>query len=573
MGPLLLFIMFVLFAALPMFFPLEFANAFPRAAAVPFVIGGWIPLLAILSGLGRRLHAPLLLFFFILKTVLPLRLSPDYVIPVKPATAQQVTGISLNGAVDLWKHANNCAGAGQRCPRPIIVAAAGGASRAGFFTASVIGQMLDDELKVGEGLGHRLSPPEVTKRLFAFSTVSGSSIAAVMTVAALASSEDGISPPCRHRLEGYWDSNANLQSWRSCLETLLSGDFLTPIFTGLVFHDAMPFPLTDRGRLLAESWRKQFLQVIGSRQTPGPGSCIASLECAFASLRPTDQRWLPLLVLNGTSVDTGQRIITTMLQGMYRAKDDCPIGPRGLECHLFLDAYRFHDLLNDNALSGETAATADRALDIDLSTAALNSARFPLLSPPGEIRDKNGRLIDEIVDGGYFENFGVRTATELAQAIKAIDPKLNPFLLLLSNNPQVVERNNDARTASLPRRRTRFATDFSAPVTAFANTRDARGALALDEARALLHPENVAQIRVWANPLRGQPDISMSWWLSKPLQLELHEQTEIDRHGVLIMPGTSPNCRAIQAVLVALASPAAFGAEGQGVPCTAFEDQ
>ena len=60
-----------------------------------------------------------------------------------------------------------------------------------------------------------------------------------------------------------------------------------------------------------------------------------------------------------------------------------------------------------------------------LSTAAHNSARFPIISPAGEIRNRQHQIVDRIVDGGYFENYGALGAMELAQAIRAIEPKLS----------------------------------------------------------------------------------------------------------------------------------------------------
>ncbi len=72
--------------------------------------------------------------------------------------------------------------------------------------------------------------------------------------------------------------------------------------------------------------------------------------------------------------------------------------------------------------------------DVRLSTAAHNSARFPIISPPGAIRNREHQIVDRIVDGGYFENYGALSAMELAQAVHAIEPKLAPFVLVVSND-------------------------------------------------------------------------------------------------------------------------------------------
>lgn len=440
----------------------------------------------------------------------------------------------------------------------------------------MIGQLLDDSLTVGAAEGRGLSAQQMANRLFAFSTVSGSSIAAVMSVEAIAASRDGL-PPCQRRSEGYRLHNPNLNTWRECLETLLSGDFLTPAFIGLVFHDTMRFlHMHGRGWLLEQSWRNQFGGVLGRKKPWATDTlaCVGSLACPFTTLRPTSKRWLPLLVLNGTSVTTGQRIITTLLAPTYARRPDgfCPMEPAHQECNLFFDAYRFHDLLN----GGGSASGQAGQRDIDLSTAALNSARFPLVSPPAEIRNASGRIADRIVDGGYFENFGVQTATALAQAITAIDLILDPFVLVLSNDPEDVEQGLEARQRRAATDAALLVPDLSAPIDAFANTHNARGELALDKAGGLLYrpgvnARHVAQIRVWGAPTLGdgQRDISMSWWLSKPLQLELHEQTEFDGQGRPINPSAGLNCEAIRALLTALASSSSPAKTSDYHQCTA----
>jgi len=557
LGLSLLIGMFIVFAALPTIFPFRFGTWFPRAAAVPFVIGGWMPLLAVLSGLGRRLHAPLIFVGFTLKTILPLTISPNYEVRTLNAadTITRLTGnspailgspqsISLNDAVKWWQQANHCADNSKSCPRPIIVAGAGGASRAGFFTASVIGQMLDDEFNLAPARDdHGLSAAEVQNRIFAFSTVSGSSVAAVMTVAALAAAQNG-AQPCREDKDGLWYGD-RIESWRSCLEVLLSGDFLTAVFTGLVYHDSIRFlRLSDRGTLLELAWEEHFRKTIAMKPMAGNGSdCIGSLACPFMTLRPSRERWLPLLVLNGTSVGTGQRIVTTALAVSYQADagSPCPANPRNRECQLFAKTFSLHNLLAESR-SGADGDGINQALDdVSLSTAAHNSARFPLVSPPGEIRNRNGDVVDRLVDGGYFENFGAQTATELAEAIMIVNPDLSPFILVLSNDPEVPEQEGAARSRMEQARRSSdgaFVTDISAPLKAFAHTRNARGTLAVDAARATLDRLNrstcnVARIRVWGEPAGelATRDISMSWWLSKPVQRYLHEQTEFDRAG------------------------------------------
>ena len=138
------------------------------------------------------------------------------------------------------------------------------------------------------------------------------------------------------------------------------------------------------------------------------------------------------------------------------------------------------------------------------------------------------------MDGGYFENFGAQTATELAKAMMAIDPRLKPFILVLSNDPQAIVPKSSLPPNDMSPRT--LLPDLLAPLSAFSNTRKARGKLAVDDAGdALDHANrelcNKATLRVWTKPVSDKPnapprELSMSWWLSKPVQTYLHQQTE-----------------------------------------------
>jgi len=204
-------------------------------------------------------------------------------------------------------------------------------------------------------------------------------------------------------------------------------------------------------------------------------------------------------------------------------------------CPLFEYGQTFHELLPKESEFN----------DVRLSTAAHNSARFLLLSPPGEIRRPDGRLVDRIVDGGYFENLGAQTATELAEAMMAVDDSLKPFILVISNDPQLVKAKAgkaDGGSAQAESDGSGFKrvgsvmTDIAAPLMTILNTRNARGLLAVADISAIMDFYddkvcNVAHIQVAGEPDPSDPsrvrDLSWSWWLSKPVQIYLHEQTEL----------------------------------------------
>ena len=89
----------------------------------------------------------------------------------------------------------------------------------------------------------------------------------------------------------------------------------------------------------------------------------------------------------------------------------------------------------------EGTAAAD---DIRLSTGAIISARFPLISPPATVRagaarykdgGHGGEIVDRVVDGGVFENAGLMTARDIAAALK--DKHIRTLVLHINNEPRL----------------------------------------------------------------------------------------------------------------------------------------
>src|SRR5262249_4114265 len=134
-----------------------------------------------------------------------------------------ISRIPLDAAVTMWMEENKCLGAPATCPRPIVIAAAGGASRAAFFTASIIGYFMQ------ESSDHGLDPNAVRTRLFAISGVSDGSVGAVMVTAALNAKANSNDHPCVQLPFVLW-WGITINNWRDCFEALTSGDFLSANF-------------------------------------------------------------------------------------------------------------------------------------------------------------------------------------------------------------------------------------------------------------------------------------------------------------------------------------------------------
>src|SRR5208337_4918502 len=82
------------------------------------------------------------------------------------------------------------------------------------------------------------------------------------------------------------------------------------------------------------------------------------------------------------------------------------------------------------------APNARAGADMRLSTAALLSARFPIISPAGILRAEGEQAIgDRVVDGGYFENSGLTSAMDVAREVRRFG--VVPIVLWVQNGPRI----------------------------------------------------------------------------------------------------------------------------------------
>lgn len=479
----------LLFLAVPTVFffaaffaPVDMAAITPRAPFLAIAFGAWIPLLTLLAWLSHRWRTPVFVLAVIASSLAIALWGDNH--DIRLADSPVAAEVDLADLVDQWK-ANNAEEDCSPSCRPIIIAAAGGASRAGYFTAAVIGELIDRSCRAARredpDAGCGLDSP-FARRLFAISSVSGSSVGAATLMAALVDAANG-APPCRgHGLATPLPSR-DLATWRGCAEALMAGDYLTPTVAGLAFRDwfSLRGLWRDRGALLEEAWDRHYRDVLNSAddhpdssQARGPG-----LERPFSSVAPTGREgdpWRPVLVLNGASLETGRFILTTPLaptytplkvsdeEGTDRAAEPAysksPVLPAGgpesgddAGLRIFVNSHHLTELLADTRATPTTRESivsavlglaypercndpdpgARRVSDVPLSTAAHNSARFPLISPVGSIRNACGQIVDRIGDGGYLEVAGVISALQLGKALESLG--LYPIVLVISNDP------------------------------------------------------------------------------------------------------------------------------------------
>lgn len=554
----------IVFAVLVLF-PLHATQWLDRAALVPILLGSGVLLFGFLGRRSDEWRVPVLGFAIAACVLLTAANDKfDNVRPLPKAGAPHQA--SLPDAVQRWRAANHCDGDPKACPPALIVAADGGASRAGFFSAVVLGEILD-QLSDASKPSKCADPQDPARCIFAFSGVSGGSLGLATVKAALLDADPG--PPCKAIAAS--DPNR----WRRCLGMLVAGDYLSPVFVGLAFRDELAPPIYpfndpdvwgDRAALLEKAWERNYLaQKTGDSHASDCGSTTDAGLCRpFASSR-TDGGWTPLLLLNGTSVQTGRRVIASELEPTWQTNHSEIVA-----MHPW--AYDFFDIFQARCSDPGLNVKVDNCVplrgnvNVRMSTAALLSARFPIISPAGHARMAGANPHgDEIVDGGYFENSGLTTALDVAAGLWALN--LTPIVLSISNDPtvekvQAVVAPNaagaassqnpvglecspgppdlDVRSADANSFWSRAAELLEAPLNALLNTRDGHG----DEASLALKerlqewdahvpnrcdPKNASffPVRVYAEGSNfAMPDISMSWWLSPVVRNALDHQVD-----------------------------------------------
>jgi hypothetical protein len=541
----------------------EFAQALPRAVFAPLIVSGGVLLMNEIGIFSLRLRAPLLLFLVVASGLLSVWADRyNDVRWIRAAVRDGTTPrqIRIEEAVNRWKSANHCDAPGQLCPKPILVVGSGGASRAAFMTASVVGAMLD------AGIANPGLYGDVRRRIFAISAVSGSSVAAAVIRAALSDAGDERTPPCRKDPtdRAWFGSIAGVSPagpWRDCLEKIVSGDFLSAVMVGLVYQDNFPLVnpvggrplLPDRAALLEQGIERRYNKVVHDKAEPCATADPAKSSAASTSAdrgmcralghHPDpgqSNAWVPILFLNATSVATGRRIILSdVLAGSNRKDSVEPLFPL---------AYDLCDL------RGSCEADPRIPADIRLSTAAVMSSRFPIISPFGAVRDKDdSKVADRVVDGGYFDDAGLATAADIVATLKGFG--LDPVVIEITNHPVAVAQHqpapglrmnvnrpdNDPYRPPLPKPiegRSWFDT-YTSIATAINATRSGHSdgyerylEDVLNHKPCRLFRVEVQAVQASASPFcrsgrssaANMDEVSISWWMSQPMQSFLDRQ-------------------------------------------------
>jgi hypothetical protein len=399
---------------------------------------------------------------------------------------------TLADAALRW-HAQAAQTAGSDEPPLVIVATAGGGIRAAYWTATVLGRLQDEN-------------PAFRNYLFGISGVSGGSLGATVFQTLLVDGTTGLKPElCANADAGDpGKSHFNRKPYECAGQEVLGQDFLAPTAAALLFPDLLQrfLPvsfLPDRAKALEQGWERSWARA-GFDEKTWSGR-------TFSALWPQEPKgaYLPALLLNGTHVESGKRIITSNLV---------------IDGANFRDTYDYYGLASGDLLP---------------STAAHNSARFTYVSPAGTMQ-RGDKAVGHIVDGGYFENFGAVTAQEMLAAVVDVlrkhGKKARPVVIQISNEPKLGKDDLDVDRIDPPEDRDAnwWANETLSPLRTMLETRNARGVLAYKEfLRAVGDRDRRAHFLLCH--IDGKADPALGWVLSPGSKKRMQELVRNDECG------------------------------------------
>jgi hypothetical protein len=327
---------------------------------------------------------------------------------------------------------------GQKTPL-FIICAEGGGLRAAYWTARLLAYLEDTTRK------HPEQYVPFSTRVLAISGVSGGSLGAATFSALLDRNPVKDATPAKS--DWFFDRSLNF----------LARDQLSAPLAAAAFVDTtqriIPYPVfreRDRAAGLEKAWEFAWRRSLRTFGDDPDG--FLGFDGDFRDLwrkrgnplkREGNSRWMPSLFLNGTSVELGGRIIVS----------DCLI--QSGDYPGAQDALR---LLQLRSL-GEGEKEEPVAGLFRLSTAVNFSTRFPGISPSGEIPGLTDQWAQRVVDGGYYDNSGARTAWDnlvpvyydlQKNAVQTQKPsEYVPWVIIIRAGPQT-KRETPSRSQNSP---------------------------------------------------------------------------------------------------------------------------
>lgn len=299
----------------------------------------------------------------------------------------------LEAAFTAWAQAlwTNPKIAKTGAPRVFFVTSEGGGIRAAFWTARALEQL-------------RANVPDFDARTFMMSGVSGGSVGEAVYVACLR--EEATVRDVDHTLS-------------KCIGRFGNHDLLTPMVGAWLFEDAL-------ARVLPTSvphWLNGLVKPDALCTQPGCGFLsrglwfeqamekgVPELREGIAQTAKAAGASAPQLFLNSTWVEAGDRAIASGVVVDWRT--DFPSARDQIE------VAGCSQIAVNACDQREGAKWPPTPVDLPLSAAAHNSARFTFVNAIGVMRTASLETSGHLADGGYFDNSGSHTAIDVLGAFR-----------------------------------------------------------------------------------------------------------------------------------------------------------
>ncbi len=248
---------------------------------------------------------------------------------------------TLESAFTQWAAAQPVGANGKKTM--VLIAVQGGASRAGYWTAVALAELQTAAAKAIGRDGKRI---DFGAHVFAISSVSGGSVGAIGYAAMLKTAPPDVRTPT---------SDANADAFTNNLLGFAGRDALGPALTGMLYSDLLYrflplWVLPDRAETLERAWEEAWDAPDAKGSSSHPDGI---LKGPFLALAPKQgEPWRPLLIVQGASESGGRRMLTSAVK------------------------FTCDEVDADDLLDGI-------GHDVAASTAILDGARFPWVSPGG----------------------------------------------------------------------------------------------------------------------------------------------------------------------------------------------
>ncbi|GLQ87150.1 hypothetical protein GCM10007898_07160 [Dyella flagellata] len=146
---------------------------------------------------------------------------------------------------------------------------------------------------------------------------------------------------------------------------------------------------------------------------------------------------------------------------------------------------------------------------VTLLSATHTSARFPFVSPPGELVDADGKVAGRVVDGGVHDVSGAQTALDLVRSISRGNKKdFHPIIVDLDNDPE------DSAPAEDQSSNMQGIGELQTIISAISHSHNDQSALAKHELLALVCDLKGGYLSLKVDKEKAGP-IGLGWTLSQ----------------------------------------------------------